>query len=71
MSLKELENLKIEVTDYGFRIVGWQESIYPLGKIARKKYKLKLKSRRLLKKYAKKLLQDAIANFLKENKRVE
>lgn len=66
-----MENLKIEVTDYGYRIVGWKESIYPLGKIARKKYGMKLKTRRLLKKYVKKLLQDAIANFLKENKRVE
>lgn len=71
MSLKELENLKIEVTDYGYRIIGWKESIYPLGKIARKHYGMKLKTRRLLKKYAKKLIQDAIANFLKENKRVE
>jgi hypothetical protein len=69
VSLQQLENLKIEVTDYGFRIVGWQESILPLGRLARMKYKKKLKTKRLLKKYAKKILQEAIDNFLKENKR--
>ena len=68
MSLVELQSLKIEVTDYGFRIVGWKESILPLGRLARKKYKKKLKTRRLLKKYAKRLLEEAINNFLEEQK---
>ena len=71
VSLEQLQNLKVEVTDYGFRIVGWKESILPLGRLARVKYKKKLKSKRLLKKYAKKILEEAINNFLKENKHVK
>lgn len=60
-----LDNLKLVVTDYGYRIEGWEDSILPLGRLARIKYKKKLKTKRLLKKYAKKLLQDALQNFLK------
>lgn len=71
MSLKILENLQVEVTDYGFRIVGWKESIFPLGRLARIKYKKKLKSKRLLKKYAKKLLEEAISSITKEIKSVK
>lgn len=71
MSLKILENLKVEETSYGFRIVGWEESILPLGRIARVVYKKKLKSKRLLKKYAKRLLEESIKKFVKENKRAE
>jgi hypothetical protein len=59
-----LSSLKLEVTSYGFRLVGWRESILPLGRLARKKYKKKLSTKRLLKKYAKKLIEDAIKNFL-------
>ena len=63
--MPELKDLKVEVTDYGFRIVGFKESILPLGRLARKKYKKQLKTRRLLKKYAKRLLEDSINDFLK------
>jgi hypothetical protein len=66
--VKELESLKIEVTDYGFRIVGWKESILPLGRLARKKYKKKLRTKRLLKKYAKLLLEDSISAFVENIK---
>lgn len=64
MSLEQLQNLKVEETSYGFRIVGWKESILPLGRLARKIYKKKLKSRRLLKKYVKKFLKQAIMETL-------
>jgi hypothetical protein len=60
-----LDKLQIIVTDYGYRIEGWKESILPLGRLARVKYKKKLKTKRLIKKYAKKLLSDAISNFIK------
>ncbi len=60
-----LDKLQIVVTDYGYRIEGWEESILPLGRLARIKYNKKLKTKRLLKKYAKKLLEDAISNFIK------
>lgn len=60
-----LNNLQVVVTDYGYRIDGWKESILPLGRLARLKYKKKLKTKRLIKKYAKKLLSDAISNFIK------
>lgn len=60
-----LDKLQVVVTDYGYRIEGWKDSILPLGRLARIKYKKKLKTKRLLKKYAKKLLVDALDNFIK------
>lgn len=62
----ELSSVKLEVTSYGFRLVGWRESILPLGRLARKKYKKRLRKKRLLKKYAKRLIEDALDNFFKE-----
>lgn len=64
--LKKLEGLVVEETPTGFKLVGFKQSILPLGMAARIKYKKKLKSRRLLKKYAKKLLIDVINSFVKE-----
>jgi len=64
--LKQLDSIKIIENSYGYSIQGYKESIVPLGKLARIKYKKKLKTKRLIKKYAKKLLHDAINNFLKE-----
>jgi hypothetical protein len=64
--LEKIDNLQVVVTSYGFSVRGFKESILPLGKLARIKYKKKLKTKRLIKKYAKKILVDAINNFLKE-----
>lgn len=63
--LENLRTIKIIETKYGYSIVGYKESILPIGKLARILYKKKLKTRRLIKKYAKKLVEDAIHSALK------
>ncbi len=65
--LKKLESIQILETHHGYSVVGFKESILPLGRLARIKYKKKLKTRRLIKKYAKKLLEEAIKSFIKEH----
>lgn len=64
--LEAITSIVIQETSYGYRLVGYKESILPLARLARIKYKKKLKSKRLVKKYAKKLLKDAIQSFLRD-----
>jgi hypothetical protein len=63
--LKKLENLKFEETEYGFKLVGFKETIHPLAICAKLKYGKKLKSKRLMKKYAKVFLKDVIEDFVR------
>lgn len=62
--LNRLNTLKFEETNYGIKLVGYSETIKPLGMCARVKYKKKLKSKRLIKKYAKIFLVDIIKDFV-------
>lgn len=66
--LNRIGNIKIEDTKKGFKLVGYKESIEPLGMYARIIYKKKLKSRRLMKKYAKKALMSIIQDFINDYK---
>ena len=64
--LEKLNDVTIVETPQGYSLVGYEQSILPLGRLARIKYKKKLKTRRLIKKYAKKLLHDSIRYFIRE-----
>ena len=66
--LERLSKLKFEETDFGFKLVGYNETIKTLGMCARVKYKKKLKSKRLIKKYAKIFLADIIEDFINAHK---
>lgn len=62
--LNRLENLKFEDTPTGIRLVGFKETIQPLAICAKLKYGKKLKTRRLMKKYAKIFLRDIIMEYV-------
>lgn len=62
--ISKLDGVWLDETPTGVQIHGWDK----LGKLAREKYGLRLKSRRLLKKYAKILVRDAIENFIEAQK---
>lgn len=58
--LNRLENIKFEDTPTGLKLVGFKETIQPLAICAKLKYGKKLKTRRLMKKYAKIFLTDIL-----------
>ena len=62
--LNRLKNLKFEDTPTGFKLVGFKETIQPLAICAKLRYGKKLKTRRLMKKYAKIFLRDVIMEFV-------
>lgn len=67
--LDRLSKLKFEETNFGFKLIGYDETIKTLGMCARVKYKKKLKSKRLIKKYAKIFLADIIEDFINAHKK--